>query len=220
MSKLWSTEQPSDEDKDIAAIGYACRKSAEDILNVVISQRRFALEAIKDYPTIFSELSDDLKSDPEVQMISGLNGYAPAAISSLRSMLIMTGAEPTRLQKIVRYFVKEFGPSVETLNLTDAQAIDKAATALAAANPKDDTVQELAQELSAYINKPGGQLQKRDLEEYQNFMETESSAYPVVKSRNDQINSLISYFGYAKVQKMELLTHRMRIDKKHEQGSD
>lgn len=129
-------------------------------------------------------------------MIAGLNGYAPAAIASLRSMLIMTGAERTRLQKIVRYFVTEFGPSVEKLDLTNAQAIDKAVTALAAANPKDEMVQELAQELSAYINKPGGQLQKRDLiEEYQEFMETESSAYSASKRRKDQIYSLIGYFG-------------------------
>tara|TARA_B100001094_G_scaffold329600_2_gene392703 strand:- start:382 stop:1602 length:1221 start_codon:yes stop_codon:yes gene_type:complete len=211
MSKLWSTEQPTDEDEEVAAIGYACRRSSEDILNTVISQKRFILEAIEDYPTIFSELSDDFKSDLEIQMIAGSNGYAPAAIASLRSMLIMTGAEPTYLQKIVRYFVKEFGPSVETLNLTDAQAIDKAVTALAAANPKDKTVQELAQELSAYINKPGGQLQKRDLEEYQEFMETESLSHSFSKRRKDQIASLIGYFGYAKVKRMELLSHQIHF---------
>ena len=217
MSKLWSTKQPSDEDEAVAAIGYACRRSSEDILNMVISQKRFVLEAIEDYPTIFSELSSDLQSDPEVQIIAGLNGHAPAAIASLRSMLIMTGAEPTRLQSIVRYFVSEFGPSVEKMDLTDAQAMDKAVSSLAAANPKDKEVQELAQDLSTYLNKPGGQLQKRDLEEYQNFME-EISPEMGSERRKVQIDRLIGYFGYDKVNKMQLFTHAIHFDKEYTPG--
>lgn len=214
MGKLLSNESRNERLEREQGLLYACRKSAEDILNIVISQKRFVLDAIEDYVTIFSELPNDLQSDPEVQMKCGLRGHAPAAIASLRSMLIMTGAEPTRLQSIVRYFVTEFGPSVETLDLTDAQAIDKAVAALAAANLEDATVQELAHDLSAYLHKPGGQLRKRDL---QDFVEDDGPYSPAIERRKrrkeSQINSLIGYFGYAKVKKMQLFTHAIHFGK-------
>lgn len=205
---------------------YAKQKTARYILDeVVLKQKRFVLEALMDYPTLFTTLPNALMNDPEVQMEAGLRGVPEAAIAALRSMLLVIGLEkptPGLVQRLHAYFLKkengDSGPSVKEYTFSYANGLFKAAVSLARANPKNNDVQRMADDLVSFLNQPGGEIQKydeelykRDFGELESDSESDDSILPKGKRHKNSIASLAGYFGEAKVQEMQLRQHTVRF---------
>ena len=206
---------------------YAKQKTARYILDeVVLKQKRFVLEALMDYPTLFTTLPNALMNDPEVQMEAGLRGVPEAAIAALRSMLLVIGLEkptPGLVQRLHAYFLKkengDSGPSVKGYTFSYANGLFKAAVSLARANPKNNDVQRLAEDLASFLNQPGGVIQKHDENLYKRDFESQNesddesddSILPKSKRHKSSIACLVGYFGDAKVQEMQLPQHTVRF---------
>lgn len=240
-----------------ASLRHGRRQAARYLLKgVVLTQPRFVLAAINDgYPSLYLAASSNVQGHSDVQMAAGVRGVAPAAVAALRSLLLATGAEePGLIRRFVSYMTSNAPVKLQALtSITVSDALEEAAAALARGNKENEQVQELAQRLSGFLNRPEGKLRERDLK---NFLaeaglqepdfgwdanqhrhaqaklddardsasnkagmertlaledEGEGALEPGSKRHKKATDSLVSYFGRAKVERMQLFVHAVRV---------